>query len=166
MGPCLYIAALRGGDLVDLLQSSRPYEIAAWLIREAESKPGTILVLEDLHWADEATLDVISVLGRRIEMVPALLVATYRDDELDRAHPLRRLLGELRSGGAIRRLTAQPPAGAAVRARAAPRARAPGPPRGASCSATGAAAAPPAGSPRSRCRSPPSGRSPSRPAST
>jgi predicted ATPase len=37
--------------------------------REAESKPGTILVLEDLHWADEATLDVISVLGRRIEMV-------------------------------------------------------------------------------------------------
>ena len=49
----------------------------------------TIVVLEDLHWADEATLDVLRLLARRIESLPALVLATYRDDELDRAHPLR-----------------------------------------------------------------------------
>ena len=47
------------------------------------------MVLEDLHWADEATLDVLRLLSRRIESVPALVLATYRDDELDREHPLR-----------------------------------------------------------------------------
>jgi len=41
-------------------------------------------VLEDVHWADEATLDVLRLLGRRLDSVPALVIATYRDDELDR----------------------------------------------------------------------------------
>ena len=57
----------------------------------------TMLVLEDVHWADEATLDVLRLLARRIETLPALVLATYRDDELDRAHPLRIVLGELRA---------------------------------------------------------------------
>ena len=43
-----------------------------------------LFVLEDLHWADEATLDVFVLLARRIETVPCLLVATYRDEALDR----------------------------------------------------------------------------------
>jgi predicted ATPase len=53
------------------------------------------LVLEDLHWADEATLDVIRLLARRVESVPALIVASFRDDELDYASQLRVVLGEL-----------------------------------------------------------------------
>ena len=44
-------------------------------------------MLEDLHWADEATLDVFRLLARRVETVPALVVATYRDDELDVCRP-------------------------------------------------------------------------------
>ena len=52
-------------------------------------------MLEDVHWADEATLDVLRLLARRVEAVPALVVATYRDDELDARHPLRLVLGEL-----------------------------------------------------------------------
>jgi DNA-binding CsgD family transcriptional regulator/tetratricopeptide (TPR) repeat protein len=58
------------------------------------------VVLEDLHWADEATLDVLRLLARRLGQRKVLVLATYRDDELDRAHPLRMLLGELPAGGA------------------------------------------------------------------
>ena len=61
---------------------------------ELRSRASTILVIEDVHWADEATLDVLRVIGRRVESIPALVVVTYRD-ELDRTHPLRILLGEL-----------------------------------------------------------------------
>ena len=53
----------------------------------------TILVIEDVHWADDATLDVLRFLVRRIASLPAVLVLTYRDDELGRGHPLHGLLG-------------------------------------------------------------------------
>jgi hypothetical protein len=53
----------------------------------------TVLVIEDVHWADEATLDVLRFLIRRIAALPAVLVLTYRDDELTWDHPLRQLLG-------------------------------------------------------------------------
>ncbi|MEP7294628.1 MAG: AAA family ATPase [Burkholderiales bacterium] len=54
----------------------------------------TVVVFEDIHWADEATLDLVKFLGRRIQRVPALLLLSHRDDvaSLDR---LRSLLGEL-----------------------------------------------------------------------
>src|SRR5262249_2708012 len=54
-----------------------------------------LLVLEDLHWADEATLDLLKYLARRIDRTHTLLVATYRDDELGERHPLRFVLGDL-----------------------------------------------------------------------
>ena len=53
----------------------------------------TVLVVEDVHWADEATLDVLKFLVRRISALPVLLVLTYRDDELTRDHPLQQLVG-------------------------------------------------------------------------
>ena len=56
-----------------------------------------MLVVEDLHWADDATLDVLAYAARRIEAAGALLVLTYRDDEVDPGHPLQRLLGVLAS---------------------------------------------------------------------
>ena len=83
---------------------AKSYELATGIIRDVRERPGLVLVLEDLHWADEATLDVLSLLGRRIGTIPALVIATYRSDEVGRGHPLRRLLGELQ-GAAIRRLT-------------------------------------------------------------
>src|SRR5262249_20567640 len=55
----------------------------------------TIMVFEDLHWADEATLDLVKFLARRIHNVPVLLILTYRDEELGRDHPLRLVLGDL-----------------------------------------------------------------------
>ncbi len=121
LGPFIDIARVAGGALRDLVAAgAKPYQIAAGLVGMAEESRGTIIMIEDLHWADEATLDVLSLLGRRIESIPALVIATYRDDELDRTHPLRRLLGELRSTTSIRRLTAQPLSPEAVATLAAP----------------------------------------------
>jgi hypothetical protein len=66
-----------------------------------------VFVLEDVHWADEATLDVLTLLTRRVEAVPALVIATYRDD-LDRAHPLRPVLGELARSHSVGRMKLVP----------------------------------------------------------
>jgi predicted ATPase len=68
------------------------------------ARPPTVFVLEDVHWADEATLDVLRLLARRVETVPALVVASYRDDQLDRTHPLRIILGELATSRAVGRI--------------------------------------------------------------
>ncbi len=55
----------------------------------------SVLVLEDVHWADDATLDVVRQLARRIVDTPAVLALTYRDDEVGPAHPLVRVLGRM-----------------------------------------------------------------------
>jgi ATP/maltotriose-dependent transcriptional regulator MalT len=102
LGPLLDIAESTGGELARSLESgARPSDVATALMREAGRRAPAVVVFEDVHWADEATLDVLELLGRRIEGFPALLVATYRD-ELDRAHPLRAVLGELPSRGVSR----------------------------------------------------------------
>jgi len=62
----------------------------------------TIAVIEDTHWADEATLDVVSYLGRRIGDTYGLLVLTYRDGEVDFDHPLRRVMGGLSPDRVVR----------------------------------------------------------------
>ena len=65
-------------------------------LRAELSWPGhpTVLVVEDVHWADDATLDALRYLIRRMAGLPAVLILTYRDDELDREHPLHGLLGQ------------------------------------------------------------------------
>ncbi|WP_210571314.1 AAA family ATPase [Streptomyces sp. GESEQ-4] len=63
-----------------------------------------VLVVEDVHWADEASLDALRFLVRRMERLPALLVLTYRDDELSREHPLRHLLGQVSRADRVHRL--------------------------------------------------------------
>ena len=68
----------------------------------AESPAPTVLVIEDAHWADGATLDVLRYLGSRIHELPAVLVITFRDDALGIDHPLRTLLGGLSSANAQR----------------------------------------------------------------
>jgi DNA-binding CsgD family transcriptional regulator/tetratricopeptide (TPR) repeat protein len=64
----------------------------------------TVLVIEDVHWADDATLDVLRFLVRRIARLPVVLVLTYRDDELTGDHPLRQFLGLVSSTPRLRRL--------------------------------------------------------------
>ena len=87
------------GPLLDVgVAAGFPHDVAASLLHELSGPAPTVLVLEDAHWADEATLDVVRLVARRIESVPALLLLSYRDEQVDRTHPLRMLLGELPRG--------------------------------------------------------------------
>ena len=91
-----------------------PRVIFSAVLEELRHRPPVIAVLEDLHWADAATLDLVKFLGRRIRQVPALLVLTYRDDELGPRHPLRIVLGDLATSAAVRRIPLSPLSVAAV----------------------------------------------------
>src|SRR5215218_5143806 len=71
-----------------------PREVFAATLDELGREP-TLVVLEDAHWADEATLDLLLYLGRRLERTNPLLVTTYRDDELGVDHRLRVVLAEV-----------------------------------------------------------------------
>jgi len=55
----------------------------------------TILIFEDVHWADEATLDLIKYFSRRVFLVNCLFIVSYRDDDIDRDLRLRAILGEI-----------------------------------------------------------------------
>jgi DNA-binding CsgD family transcriptional regulator/tetratricopeptide (TPR) repeat protein len=76
-------------------------EVFARTLDALSSEP-TLVVVEDVHWADEATLDLLLYLARRLDRAPTLLLATYRDDEIGVGHPLRILLGEVDAGRRIR----------------------------------------------------------------
>jgi ATP/maltotriose-dependent transcriptional regulator MalT len=105
LGPLVDIAEATGGELVDrVAESAPPRAVAAALLRELAGGRPAIIVIEDMHWADVATLDVLRLLSRRISTVRTLVVASYRDDELDRGHPLRIALGELARREATDRL--------------------------------------------------------------
>ena len=64
----------------------------------------SVVVVEDAHWADEATLDLLLFVGRRISDREALVIVTYRSEEVGRDHPLRRVLGDLATAPSVRRL--------------------------------------------------------------
>lgn len=58
-------------------------------------KEKLLIVFEDIHWADEGTLDFIKFFVRRIDQLPCLFILTYRDNEVYSSHPLRNVLGQL-----------------------------------------------------------------------
>ena len=82
--------------------SDRPALFEAVLADLRQSRRPVLFVVEDAHWADEATLDLLKFIGRRIAQVPCLLVVSYRDDEIDATHPLRRLMGDLPARSTLR----------------------------------------------------------------
>jgi DNA-binding CsgD family transcriptional regulator len=114
LGPLHDIARQTGGRLAELLAAGAPREaVFAALLDQLAQPPPQVVVVEDAHWADEATLDLLVFLGRRLARTRALLVVTYRDDELAVDHPLRGVLGALPQGVA-RRLRLPPLSEAAV----------------------------------------------------
>ena len=103
-------AAIESGDtpalyrrLLATLRSARPW----------------VWVVEDAHWADGATLDLVRFLARRIDSLPLLLVVTYRDDEVGEAHPLATALGDVARYAAMHRIQLEPLSRDAVAALAA-----------------------------------------------
>lgn len=95
LGPFRDIAGEIGLPLTGLGESSSAFaELCEGIFDAVRAEP-TILVIEDAQWSDEASIDVIRFLLRRLEVSSTLLVVTYRDSEIDPGHPLRPLLADL-----------------------------------------------------------------------
>ena len=121
LGPLLDVAAATGGETAALVAAgAKPHPIAAALLHDLAAPSPTLLVIDDLHWADEASLDVLGLLARRISSTPVLVIASYRDDGLDRHAPLRILLGELATAQDVMRMVLAPLSPEAVATLAAP----------------------------------------------
>jgi len=112
LGPFRDIAAARPEWLSEP-SSDDPDAMLNGLLRFIASVP-TVVVIEDVHWADDATIDAIRYLSRRLPGLPAVLLLTLREDEVDRDHALRPLLGALASG-AVHRVEPKPLSVDAVR---------------------------------------------------
>ena len=94
LGPLRDVAALLGGGVPELLRGGADqHEIFAAVVDALRTKP-RLFVVEDLHWADEATLDLVRFLARRIAELPLLLVLSFREP-LPADHPLVPVLGDL-----------------------------------------------------------------------
>ncbi len=120
LGPLRDVAARLDPALPAALRTGTArHETFVQVLDALRASGPTVLVFEDVHWADEATLDLLRFLGRRLGDVPALLVATYRDDEVPPGHPLRVVLGDLAGAAAVRRLHVPPLSADAVDAIAA-----------------------------------------------
>src|SRR4029077_10920580 len=75
LGPFLDIAHTTSGELERAaIGGVKPYEVAAALMRELEGAAPSVVLIEDVHWADEATLDVLRIVARRVETLPVLIV--------------------------------------------------------------------------------------------
>ncbi len=106
-GPALFTTGEEENELARLLPELGPvpgrghrdrnvlFGLVLHVLRTAAGDTGLTLVLEDLHWADGATLDLLVFLIRNLDLPGVQILATYRSDDLPRAHPLRRLLPEL-----------------------------------------------------------------------
>ncbi|HKV44847.1 MAG TPA: AAA family ATPase, partial [bacterium] len=116
LGPLLDIADTLGSDLLSIAEATQRPRVFRALLQELRGAgEPTVLVFEDVHWADEATLDLLRFLGRRVHDSRALIIATYRDDEVGPKHPLRMVLGDLATSAAVHRMTLPPLSEAAVR---------------------------------------------------
>jgi hypothetical protein len=84
-------------------------------VRDVLSESPMLLVLEDVHWADEATLDILRYLGRRLAGTELMILATFRSEELNRDHPLTVVLGDLATLPGVIRMQLPPLSATGVR---------------------------------------------------
>jgi len=117
LGPLFDVAAQLGGPIEELCRAGAGRdELFSALLRQL-SEPGVldVIVIEDVHWADEATIDLLLFLGRRLKTAPALLIASYRDDSLAADHRLRIALGDLAALRSTGRVSLDPLSAEGVR---------------------------------------------------
>jgi class 3 adenylate cyclase/tetratricopeptide (TPR) repeat protein len=96
---------------VEELSETERYRIHAAILRlldESGRHAPLVVALEDLHWGDEATLELFPYLARKLRETRVLLVATYRSDELHRRHPLRKVIADLERARAVERVDLRP----------------------------------------------------------
>jgi DNA-binding CsgD family transcriptional regulator len=88
--------------------SAAVFEQLLGLFERLSDRVPTLLVIEDLHWADRSTRELFGYLARSLRCASMVLVGTYRSDDLHRRHPLRGLLAELDRSGTVERLDLPP----------------------------------------------------------
>jgi DNA-binding CsgD family transcriptional regulator/tetratricopeptide (TPR) repeat protein len=118
LGPVVELIHVLDADVATLLEDPgrrRQGFRAALDLLHSVMRPA-VLVIEDVHWADEATLDFLRFIARRVDDTAAVLVATYRDDEVGLRHVLRGLLGDLATSRGVHRIALPPLSASGVRA--------------------------------------------------
>ena len=107
LGPFRDLVGSVGPELTAALRDpvDRDEMLTALQADLSSPRRATVLAVEDLHWAEEPTLDVLRFLVRRIDRMPVVLLLTYRDDELRHTHPLHQLLSFAAGGVTTHRLT-------------------------------------------------------------
>jgi ATP/maltotriose-dependent transcriptional regulator MalT len=96
LAPIIDIAAQVGGNLADAVRDPNRHTLLnAFLGTLRSGDPPIIVVLEDLQWADEGTLDILQVAGRRSTQLPAVIIGTVREEDISADHPLSVALGDL-----------------------------------------------------------------------
>lgn len=116
LGPVVEVATqLNGAAAAVVAGAARPYEVGRALLEDLAAESSPIVVFEDLHWADGGTVDVLIYLARRIERTPALVIGTYRDDDLASSTRLQAALGLLATTPRMERLCLKPLSLEAVR---------------------------------------------------
>jgi DNA-binding SARP family transcriptional activator/ATP/maltotriose-dependent transcriptional regulator MalT len=104
LGPLVDVAPHLDPRVGELLRSGERDGLFETALAALESAGPSVLVIEDLHWADESTLDLVRFLARRLEGTHTLVVATYRDEHLRPSDPLRVTLGDIASQSVVRRI--------------------------------------------------------------
>lgn len=104
---------------IDALNAGDVSAMYARLLAALDGGPRWAWVIEDAHWADGATLDLLRFLARRVDSLPLLLLVSYRDDELGEQHPLAAALGDVASCAGVHRIRLAPLSRAALEALAA-----------------------------------------------
>ena len=121
LGPLLDISTSLGGELAQLCRAdaSREQIFTALLRQVSESDVLNVIAVEDVHWADAATLDLLRFLGRRVRSARILILVSYRDEGIGAEDPLRVALGDLATQRPTRRLDLPPLSAQAVQVLAA-----------------------------------------------
>ncbi|HKE98756.1 MAG TPA: BTAD domain-containing putative transcriptional regulator [Actinomycetes bacterium] len=102
LGPFRDMARDAGGALARVGGDDRDGLIDALLEEMGFAQRPAVVIVEDAHWADDASLDVIRYLARRVDRLPAMLVVSYRDEDLPADHPFRRIIGSLAGPSVLR----------------------------------------------------------------
>jgi DNA-binding CsgD family transcriptional regulator/tetratricopeptide (TPR) repeat protein len=103
-GEAAGVAGVTGVAGVAGVGQGRLFELLLGVVERLSAKAPLLWVMEDLHWADRSTRDLVAFLATYLRSGPVLLVGSFRSDELDRRHPLRGLLGELARNRRVQRL--------------------------------------------------------------
>ena len=96
------------GAPAETVERATLFEAIRSTLALAAARRPLAVVLDDLQWADDATLDLLPALARSLDGRPVLLIAAYRSDHVPRGHPVRRLRGELRRDHRLREVAVEP----------------------------------------------------------